>query len=102
MFVKKTFMARVFDGEWEGKELKDRLRHVTISMHECLPESFIESVNILLDVNEGLDNKFQHFVLPDFVAVYGLDHFEDSMFALKVKDEWREIWLILTATTCLF
>ena len=39
-FSKKKFLTLVFDNEWEQKELKQRMRHISISLHKSLPGGY--------------------------------------------------------------
>ena len=36
-FERETFLARVFDADWPGRELKQRIRHITAVLHDLLP-----------------------------------------------------------------
>ena len=46
-FEKERFVQLVFDDSWEDKELKERMRHFTVCLHETLPQSYRESLEIL-------------------------------------------------------
>jgi hypothetical protein len=49
-FDKKRFTALVFDATWDGKELKQKMRHVTECLHETLPADYPEALEILRQV----------------------------------------------------
>ena len=75
------FARLVFDGAWETRELKERMHHVSSSLHATLPNDYPEALAILIAVApsfRGLDA----MVLPDYVAHYGLDHWTLSLPAL--------------------
>ena len=36
-FNKTKFLNLVFDKNWNNRELKQRMRHISISLHEVLP-----------------------------------------------------------------
>ncbi len=82
---KKEFTCRVFDELWESRELKERMRHISIVLGEFLPVNYEESIDILkttflnMPSNMGLEN----MIFQDFVEVYGMDDFEKSMEALE-------------------
>ena len=40
-FEPEKLTSLVFDWDWKRKELKQRMRHITCSLHVCLPESYI-------------------------------------------------------------
>lgn len=82
-----TFTMRVFDSQWASRELKERMRHITVCLREALPTSYEEAVRVLMSVSDavkGGELKFAYMVLPDFVEVYGQDDWELSMEALGV------------------
>jgi 3-methyladenine DNA glycosylase AlkC len=85
----KGFLNQVFSPEWEGLELKQRMRHISQSMRPFLPDSYTNSIVILLRVNLALrmqeksEFNFPYIFLSDFVEVYGLEEFSTSMMALE-------------------
>jgi len=81
-FEKDRFLKMVFVSEWADKELKARMRHVTICLHETLPENYIDALNILLKIASKIKG-FEGICLPDFVELYGQEHWNESLSALK-------------------
>ncbi len=78
------FSVRVFDGDWEARELKDRMRHITTVLHDFLPPDYRTALDILRQVAPLLsDYGFENMIFPDYVAVYGLDDLEVSLPALE-------------------
>ncbi|MES2913154.1 MAG: hypothetical protein V4718_17295, partial [Pseudomonadota bacterium] len=63
--------------------LMQRLRRMTESLHTVLPADFERSVVILKKLAPRINSGFVTLVLPDYVALYGRDHFDASMEALK-------------------
>ena len=85
-FDGETFNRAIFDDKWESRELKDRMRHITISLHDCLPDDYIEALAILREAATSPafdETDYEIMIFPDFVEVYGLDHWEPSMKALE-------------------
>lgn len=81
-FNQKQFLQTVFDEQWTHRELKQRMRHITHSVHKHLPVSYGQQIEIL----SGIAHQFSGFtaiVFPDFVEVYGLDHPDISIPALE-------------------
>lgn len=88
-FDDTRFIHRVFDTEWPDLELKQRTRKVTQSLRHFLPDDFIKASSYLVDASRSLKNKngvemaYPFIFFPDYVEMYGLDHFDESMKALE-------------------
>jgi 3-methyladenine DNA glycosylase AlkC len=87
-FNTRQFVARVFDDEWGGKELKQRMRHITHVLNTYLPVPYTEQATILEEVTAYIQvshpgNSFVYMIIPDFVEVYGLDDFKSSVHAIE-------------------
>ncbi|MES2960848.1 MAG: DNA alkylation repair protein [Pseudomonadota bacterium] len=75
-FEKKKFLAKFEDRIWAEKELKQRMRAITIALGEMLSQKdFFEQIEILKKaVTKILKNKNSGLALiifPDFVEVFG-------------------------------
>ncbi|MCC3374761.1 DNA alkylation repair protein [Cohnella sp. REN36] len=76
------FVRRVMGEGWEALELKGRIRRIAESLGAELPDRYEEALDILegiADVCQG----FPYLFFPDFVARFGLAHWERSMRALE-------------------
>lgn len=82
-FERDRFLADVFDGTWDGLELKDRMRHVARCMQRVLPVDYREALGILLEIAPHVHG-FEAMSLPDFVEQFGQDDWEASLPALEV------------------
>ncbi len=87
-FDKDNFLKQVFDESWPNKELKERMRHLTICTKDNLPSDYVESLNILIksapETNKIVKNSgFLNMFFPDFVEIYGIDFWDESMSALE-------------------
>ncbi|NUM43255.1 MAG: DNA alkylation repair protein [Anaerolineales bacterium] len=83
-FDRERFTAHVFDAEWEGRELKQRIRHLATLLGEFLPAEYPAALAILRRVVVHLTEQgFEKMVFPDFVEVYGVDDWETSIPALE-------------------
>jgi 3-methyladenine DNA glycosylase AlkC len=80
-FDERAFRRLVFDEQWERLELKAKMHHVTYCLGRTLPAEFPRALEILRAVARSFDG-FDAMVFPDFVARYGLEHWELSMPAL--------------------
>ncbi len=81
-FDKKQFIKKVYVEEWKDKELKARMQHITVCMHETLPKDYLEALSILLKIADKITG-IEGMCLPDFVENYGLDNWDTSLEALK-------------------
>lgn len=88
-FQASAFTDRVFDTDWEGRELKERMRHISDSLAATLLLDFPDSIGDILQVVRELrqdsttEFSFGHMFLPDYVEVYGLDHYELAVAAME-------------------
>jgi len=80
-FDTKEFIKLVFNDEWETKELKTKMRHTTIVLHELLPRDYEKALEILIKIAPFVKG-FEAMVLPDYVELYGMDNWEKSLPAL--------------------
>ena len=46
-FNQNYFIQKVFDNDWTNKELKQRMRHIAISIHSILNLNYIDAITIL-------------------------------------------------------
>jgi 3-methyladenine DNA glycosylase AlkC len=81
-FDGKAFLALTLPG-LEPLNLMQRLRRMTEGLHATLPPDYEKAIGILRKVAPRIDHNFVTLVLPDYVSLYGLEHFEPSMEALK-------------------
>jgi len=82
IFDVQQFTALVLSDEWDALELKDRMRHISKVLGECLPSNYAEAIDILLPVSEKFSG-LEHMFFPEFIERFGLADFELSMKALE-------------------
>ncbi len=82
-FDNKQFQTLIFDDNWEARELKERMRHITLILGKLLPDDFPIALSILMKVRDKLEEAFEYMFFPDFVEVYGLEDFENSIKGLE-------------------
>jgi len=92
-FDEKKFLKNFTSKDWFAKELKQRMRTVTIALDESLsPQDYLQKITILKKiVVEIQKDKFSGLALiifPDFVEVFGLKDFDESMAALEFFTEF--------------
>ncbi len=81
-FDSEKFRGCIFDEEWDNKELKQRMRHISQTLHKFLPSDYRESIKILKCVSPQFHG-FEPMIFPDFVELYGLNDYKESILALE-------------------
>ena len=76
------FVNHVFDKEWNNKELKERMAHISESFQVFIPYDYAKVLAILKAVSPKFGG-FEYMFFPGFVELYGMDHYEDSINALE-------------------
>jgi 3-methyladenine DNA glycosylase AlkC len=85
----KYFIHRVFNNEWPEFELKQRVRHIAITLHDFMPQNFSDAATILVNLSQALrknivrEQGFATIFIPEYIQVYGLDDPEVSLNALE-------------------
>lgn len=86
-FDKKKFLKSVFDSEWETKELKARMRHITVSLNKVLPGDYAVAIGIMKETAPNFGG-FLSMIFPDYVEVYGLEEPEISIPAMELFTQY--------------
>ena len=66
----------------EPLTLIQRMRHGTHALHATLPASYPKALGVLRKLAPRIEHGFVGIMLPDFVGVYGREHFDESLDAL--------------------
>lgn len=88
-FNTPSFLNHIHDDEWENRELKQRMRHITIVLNNHLPDDFKENVDTILNLIAHLESKgikeevIEYMFLPDFIELYGLEDYDTSVYAFE-------------------
>ncbi len=77
------FSKAVLDKQWADRELKERMRHIVLKLRDQLPGDYPKALNIVLLVAPKFEG-LTAILFPDFLQVYGLDHFEESVKGLEL------------------
>ena len=86
-FKQQAFYRSVFNNNWATMELKQRMRHITICLHNQLPFSYPEQIQILTKTAPQFTG-FTAMFFPDFVEVYGLSDLNTSIAALTLFTQY--------------
>ncbi|WP_420322651.1 DNA alkylation repair protein [Flagellimonas sp.] len=88
-FDTNSFLKEIYDNEWDNKELKQRMRHITVVLKNHLKDDFKTNVDILLKLipvlkqNDFRSDNLEFIFLPDFVEIYGIDDRATSVEAFE-------------------
>lgn len=81
-FNAKQFVTDVTKGI-EPLSLNQRMRNTTTVLKKHLPNKFDKAVNVMKKVIPNMNTGYTNLLFPDYVSVYGLDHMDLSLEALK-------------------
>lgn len=83
-FDAAQFLACIYDDDWESRELKQRMRHISQTLARLLPSDYRAALDILLRAAPALNGyTFETMIFPDFVEIYGLSDWDASLPALE-------------------
>ena len=83
IFDEDAFNKAIFDETWEDLELKNRMRHIALKLNEYIKMPYINQLEVLKEVSVYFGS-FEGMFLQDFVEVFGLDDYDNSIKALEV------------------
>jgi 3-methyladenine DNA glycosylase AlkC len=86
-FNKKKFLELVFDDQWDSRELKQRMRHISNSLHKTLPGDYRNNISIMKKAVKEFRG-FLSLIFPDYVEVYGLEDPKTSVSALELFTQY--------------
>lgn len=80
-FNQADFNRLIYSDDWENKELKQKMHHITQCLVETLPKDYPQALKILTEVAPNFEG-FNVMIFPDFVESCGMDDWELSLPAL--------------------
>lgn len=88
-FELQSFCEKVLDEEWEDRSLKQRMRHITLSLHQSFSLEYQEIIEILKKIIPLFrDHELASIVFPDYVEVYGQEDWNTSISALELFTQY--------------
>ena len=93
-FDEKKFMVAILPSSFVAMEWKQRMQHTTTVLHQFMPASYSESVGLLelliaqLKQDGFTEQRLEFMFLPEYVAKYGIDDFENSVKALELLTQY--------------
>ena len=98
-FDTRAFVSRIMDNEWENRELKQRVAHITTVLRKFLPADYKDAIAKILELLDRIEIKYPHCskiddtkfgltleygaILDNYVEQYGLDDYETSVKAIE-------------------
>lgn len=79
----KTAFKKAVTRNMEALSLNQRLRNTSLVLKEFLPADYKHTLAILKDTITQMPTGYTNLVFPDFVSQYGLNHYTESLEALK-------------------
>jgi 3-methyladenine DNA glycosylase AlkC len=93
-FNKQRFISQIFTGDFEEKELKERMRHTSQTLHSFMPSDFkkatslIEQLILQLKKQGSSDDSLPLMFIPDYIELYGINEFEPAVDALETVTQF--------------
>lgn len=91
---KQQFMNAIFDETFADKELKERMWHTAIVLHQFFPQDFAQAASLLeqlivrLRENDTKAFSVEYMFLPDYIEMYGLNDFESAVKAIELVTQF--------------
>ena len=88
-FKSTTFKKSIYTSDFENKELKQRMRHTSVVLHDFLPKDYKKAVQLIKQAiflirEKGIhDDGLAYMFFPDYIEVYGVDDYEISIDAIE-------------------
>jgi 3-methyladenine DNA glycosylase AlkC len=88
-FDSQRFLDTIYDTDWEQRELKARIRHISQALGTHLKGDYTQQLETILKVVGQIQQSdfdyqnIEFLIFPDFVEVFGLEHFEASVAAME-------------------
>jgi len=93
-FNKQVFISRIFTSEFEAKELKERMRHTTIVLHDFFPKDFDKAYDLIEKTITELkketvgNDSLAYIFFPDYIEIYGINNYETAVKAIEFTTQF--------------
>jgi 3-methyladenine DNA glycosylase AlkC len=88
-FDRKKFVKAIYTADWERKELKERMKHTTQTLHAFMPKEFVKAASIVrklaiaIPKHKNYQPSFAYMFLPDYIEQYGINHIDASIKTME-------------------
>lgn len=95
----REFISQIMDDEWENRELKQRVAHITTVLKKFLPDNYKDAIVKILELLDHVEKTQPDFsiiddtkfgltleygaILDNYVEQFGLDDYETSVKAIE-------------------
>ncbi|TFD99898.1 DNA alkylation repair protein [Jeotgalibacillus sp. R-1-5s-1] len=79
----QEFCQKSYSTDWDDLSFKERVRRLSVTMHDFLPDSFDQAAE-WLEKNAPDFNGLAGIVFPDYIEVYGQEDWDRSLTALEI------------------
>ncbi|MGP7817941.1 DNA alkylation repair protein [Niallia sp. 01092] len=86
-FDEQQFFVSVFQEDWEQLALKERMRRITVSLHATFTIDYEDVLACFYKIAPAFSG-LKGIIFPDYVEVYGLEYWEQSLAALEFLTEY--------------
>lgn len=93
-FEKEKFIALIFDENWNERELKSRMKHTAVVLHEFLPKDYkaagelIQKIIFKIKEKPFTNSSFPFMFFPEYIESYGLEDFETSVELIEIVTQF--------------
>ncbi|MCR6642227.1 MAG: DNA alkylation repair protein [Sporocytophaga sp.] len=88
-FDRKVFLKKIYDKEWEQRELKQRMKHIASVLKDFLPANYDKCISAACKLITELKKKnikqssIELMFFPEIIEQYGIDHLEVSVKGME-------------------
>ncbi len=88
-FDKSKFLSLIFDAQWEERELKQRMRHLTSILHQILDKNYEQATNQIIEITHFIIDKkllgksFIPMSLAEYIEIYGIKFYKKSIKTIE-------------------
>lgn len=88
-FSKESFIHDIHDSDWENRELKERMVHISNVLHQHLPGDYKSALQVIMNLTQAVPNSpladhgYEFIFLPDYIERFGLNHYSESVEAME-------------------
>lgn len=93
-FNRREFIQRIFENDWESKELKERMRHTALVINAFFPNDFATTAKLIENIIDNLrqrnitESSIEFMFLPDYIEIYGINDFDISIKLMEFVTQY--------------
>ena len=81
-FDQRKFEKKIYDENWADQALLERMHQISSALGPCLTGNYLSDLEVLKKICHGF-NDFDAMLFPNFVELFGQEHFDESLEALE-------------------